>query len=154
MEADMGLLDDLARQATGGRDASGLGGLVSMVASNPQILSALTSLLSSRDSSVGGSAGLGGLLDAFQQKGLGNLVAGWVSTGQNPSLSAAQVADVLGPDTVGQFASKAGIPADKAGSLLAQLLPTAVDRLTPDGKLPDNDSVESSLGSLLSGLMK
>ena len=150
----MGFLDDLTRQAMGGRDTSGLGGLMSMVASNPQILTALTALLSSRDSSVGGSAGLGGLLDAFQQKGLGNLVSGWVSTGPNPPVSAAQITDVLGQDTVGQFASRAGVPTDQVGALLSQLLPAAVDRLTPEGKMPDGASLESSIGSLLSGLMR
>ena len=150
----MGFLDDLAGQATGGRDTSGLGSLMSMVTSNPQILTALTALLSSRDSSIGGSAGVGGLLDAFQQKGLGNLVAGWVSTGPNPPVSAAQVTDVLGQETVGQFASRTGIPTDQVGALLAQLLPAAVDRLTPDGKMPDSASLEGSIGSLLSGLMR
>ena len=150
----MGFLDDLARQATGGRDTSGLGSLMSMVTSNPQILTALTALLSSRDSSIGGSAGMGGLLDAFQRRGLGNLVAGWVSTGPNPPVSAAQVTDVLGEETVGQFASRAGVPTDQVGALLAQLLPAAVDRLTPDGKMPDSASLEGSIGSLLSGLMR
>ena len=36
----------------------GLGDLMNMVSKNPQILQALASLLSSRDTSVGGSGGL------------------------------------------------------------------------------------------------
>ena len=60
--------------------------------------------------------------------------------------------DVLGSDTVGQFASRAGVPTAEAGSLLAGLLPAVIDHLTPDGKVPETNSLEGSLKSLLSGL--
>jgi hypothetical protein len=39
-----------------------------------------------------------------------------------------------------------------SGSILAALLPAAIDHLTPDGKLPETTSLEGSLTSLLSGL--
>jgi uncharacterized protein YidB (DUF937 family) len=150
----MGFLDGLLKQATGGGQSGGsaLGGLVSMASKNPQILGALASLLSTRDASVGGSGGLGGLVSAFQSKGLGDMMSSWISTGPNPPISAAQMTDVLGGDTVGQFARKAGVPVGEAGSVLAGLLPAVIDHLTPDGKVPDTNSLESSLGSLLSGL--
>ena len=148
----MGLLDGLLKQAIGGggSDASGLGNLASMVASNPQIVAALAGLLSTRDTSVGGSAGLAGLVSAFQNKGLGDLMSGWVSSGPNPQVSAAQLSQVLGQDTLGQFASKAGVPVSDAGSILAGLLPAAIDQLTPDGNLPDTGSLEKSLAGLIS----
>lgn len=149
----MGFLDGLLKQAMGGKgDATGLGGLVSMVSKNPQILTALAGLLSTRDTSVGGNAGLGGLVGAFQKKGLGDMVSGWISTGPNPPISAAQMSDVLGQETLGQFASKAGVPVSEVGSLLAGLLPAAIDHLTPNGKVPETNALESSLKSLLSGL--
>jgi uncharacterized protein YidB (DUF937 family) len=149
----MGFLDGILKQVTGGQgDAGGLGALVSMASRNPQILMAVAGLLSSRDSSIGGSAGLAGLVDAFQKKGLGDVVSGWVSTGPNPSVSASQVTDVLGLETLTQFAAKAGVPVGEAGSLLAGLLPAAIDQLTPDGTVPDAGTLESSLSSLLSGL--
>jgi uncharacterized protein YidB (DUF937 family) len=149
----MGLFDQLVNQATGGQgNAGGLGGLISMVAANPQIATALAGLLSTRDTSVGGAGGLGGLLAAFQQHGLGDLVSSWVSTGPNPPVSADQVTQALGHDTLNQFATKAGIPASEAGSLLARILPAAVDHLTPNGQVPDTDSLENTLGSLLSRL--
>jgi uncharacterized protein YidB (DUF937 family) len=144
-------LDGLLNQAVGGQSDAGGPNVLAMVAKNPQILTALTSLLSTRADSIGGSGGLLGLVGAFQKKGLSDMISGWISTGPNPPVSAAQVTDVLGEDTLGQFASKAGVPASEASSLLARLLPTAVDRLTPDGKVPDGSSLESSLGSLLSG---
>ena len=149
----MGFLDGFLKQAMGGQgEAGGLGGLVSMVAKNPQIVSALAGLLSTRDASVGGSGGLGGLVGAFQNKGLGDMISGWISTGPNPPVSAAQLSDVLGQDTLAQFANKAGVPVSEAGSILAGLLPAAIDHLTPDGKLPETNALESSLSSLLSGL--
>ena len=139
----MGLLDNLMQQA---------GSLAGAAAKNPQAVAAILSLLSTRDTSVGGSGGLGGLVQTFQQKGLGDMIASWISTGPNPPISASQVTDVLGDETVGQFAKKAGVPVGEAGALLAGLLPTVIDHLTPDGKMPETDSFEGSLTSLLSGL--
>lgn len=148
----MGFLDGLVKQALGGQQGGGLGSLLEMATSNPQVMGALAGLLSTRDSSVGGSGGLGGLIGAFQQKGLGDMVSSWISTGPNPSISADQVKDVLGNDAISQFASKAGVPATEAGSLLAGLLPGVIDQLTPDGKVPETSSLENTLSSLLSGL--
>jgi uncharacterized protein YidB (DUF937 family) len=146
----MGFLEGLLKQATGGQTASPeLGNLMSMVSNNPQIVSALTALLSSRDSSVGGTGGLAGLVGAFQKHGLGDMIHGWISTGPNPPISPAQVTQVLGHDTVNDFATKAGVPASEASSVLAHLLPTAVDHLTPDGNLPATNTLENALGSLL-----
>ena len=151
----MGILDGILKQVMGGQGAgSGVGGLASMVSKKPQIVAALAGLLSTRDTSIGGSGGLGGLVGAFQKKGLGDMISGWISTGPNPPVSAAQVTDVLGPETVRQFATKAGVPVSEAGSLLAGLLPAAIDHLTPDGKVPATSSLESSLTSLLSGLKR
>jgi len=149
----MEFLDGLLKQAMGGQNnASGLSSVASMVANNPQILTALSSLLSTRDASIGGSGGLGALVGAFQQKGLGDVVSSWISTGPNPPVSAAQVTDVLGEETLGQFARKAGVPVSDAGSLLAGLLPAAIDHLTPGGTVPATNTLENSLTSLLSGL--
>ena len=149
----MGLLDGMLKQAMGGGQGGGaLGGLMAMVAQNPQILAAVAGLLSSRDTTVGGSGGLGGLIGAFQKKGLGDMISSWISTGPNPPITATQLTDVLGGDTMGQFARKAGVPTAEAGSILAGLLPNVIDKLTPDGKLPDTDSLESTLSSLLTKL--
>jgi len=151
----MGLFDSIVNQATGGQgNTGGLGGLLSMVASNPQIVSALAGLLSTRDTSVGGAGGLGGVISAFQQHGLGDVASNWVSNGPNPPVSADQVTQALGQDTISQFASKAGVPVSDAGSLLATLLPAAVDHLTPGGVVPDTHSLEHSLSSLVASLRR
>jgi len=147
----MGLLDGMLKQALGGGQGGGaLGGVMEMVAKNPQIIAAVAGLLSTRDSSVGGTGGLGGLIGAFQKKGLGDMISSWISTGPNPPITPTQLTDVLGDDTLGQFARKAGVPPAEAGSILAGLLPTVIDKLTPDGKTPDTDSLEGTLSSLLS----
>ena len=151
----MGMLDSLLQGALGGGQGQGgsaLGGLMDIVAKNPQIITAVAGLLSTRDTSVGGSGGLGGLISAFQGKGLGDMMSSWISTGPNPPISAAQVTDVLGGDTIAQFAGKAGVTTADAGSLLAGLLPNVVDQLTPDGRVPDPDSLENTLSSLLGKL--
>lgn len=151
----MGLLDNILGAAgaaqAGGAGSSPLGGLADMVMKNPQALGAIVSLLSGKDGSVGGTGGLGGLVSAFQSKGLGDMIGSWISTGPNPPVTASQITDVLGHDTVSQFAAKAGVPHGEAGGLLASLLPQVIDHLTPQGSMPAQDSLESALGGLLSG---
>ena len=142
----MGVLDDLLGKQ--------LGGLADTAMKNPQIISALVSLLSSKDASVGGTGGLGGLVQAFQGKGMGDMISSWISTGPNPPATADQITSVLGPQTLSQFAAKAGVSQGEAGGLLASLLPAMIDRLTPQGQVPPPNDLESSLGGLLSGLMK
>ena len=126
-----------------------LGGVAQLAAANPQLLSAITSLLSSRDASVGGTGGLGALVQAFQGGGLGDLVASWIGTGPNQPVSADQVSSVLGADTLSRFAAKAGIGQSEASSVLAGLLPDVINHLTPQGQLPDPDGLDNALGGLL-----
>jgi uncharacterized protein YidB (DUF937 family) len=138
----MGMLDDLL----GGQ----LGGLAEMAMKNPQAIAAVASLLSSKDASVGGTAGIGGLIQAFQGKGMGDMISSWIATGPNPPISSSQIADVLGQTTMTQFAAKAGVPHQEAGGLLASLLPAVIDQLTPQGQVPESNALESALGGLLS----
>jgi len=138
--------------ATNQQSGGGLSDLIGMAAKNPQIITAVVSLLSSRDNSVGGNAGLEGIMNQFQQKGLGDMMSSWISKGPNPPISAGQITDVLGQDTLQQFAAKAGVPHSQAGGILASLLPTVIDSVTPNGSVPDNNSLESTLESLLSKL--
>jgi uncharacterized protein YidB (DUF937 family) len=138
----MGLLDDLSKQ---------VGGLGGSALTNPQVIAAVVSLLSTHDSPVGGSGGLGALVQAFQGKGMGDLVSSWIATGPNPPATADQISSVLGAGTLEQFAARAGVSHGEAGGLLAALLPTVIDRLTPQGKVPDASALEPALGGLLSG---
>jgi hypothetical protein len=40
------------------------------------------------------------------------------------------------------------VPVSEAGSVLAGLLPAAIDYLSPDGKVPETSALENSLTSL------
>ncbi len=141
----MGLLDDVLGQG------GGLGNL-GQLARNPQVISAALALLNPKDPSVGGTSGLGGVLAAFTKAGLGHVVSLWVSTGPNPPVAPEQVDSALGPGTVDLFAQKAGLPLGEATSVLASVLPTLVDRLTPNGQVPAGNDLQNALGGLLSSL--
>ena len=80
--------------------------------------------------------GIGGLVSKFQQGGLGEIAQSWVGTGRNAPVSAAQLQNVLGPDLVQQLAAKTGMSPQDLAHKLAQVLPDVVDKLTPEGIIP------------------
>ena len=100
---------------------------------------------------LGQGGGLGGLVQAFQQKGLGDVVGSWVGTGQNLPVSPQQIQQVLGPQ-VAQVAAQHGLTTEAATSALSQLLPGLVDQLTPNGQLPAGNALEQGLSALRSKL--
>ncbi len=135
----MGLFDALT-SAVGSLMGSGGGGV------QGHLLQAATQLLG-KDSGIGG---LAGLVQAFQKNGLGEVVNSWVGTGQNLPISAEQIKQGLGSGLLEQLAGKAGLSADATSNQLASLLPNLVDKLTPEGKIPDSNLLEQGL-SLLRG---
>lgn len=110
-----------------------------------------TSLLHMINNTPGG---LSGMLQSFHDKGLGGLFSSWVSTGQNLPISADQIQHVLGSDQVKELAAKAGISPEVASTALSQLLPSMVDKLTPNGAMPQHSSLLEMGMSLLNGLEK
>jgi uncharacterized protein YidB (DUF937 family) len=98
--------------------------------------------------------GLSGLLQSFHDKGLGGLASSWVGTGQNLPITADQLQHVLGGDQVKQLAAKAGISPDAAGAALSQLLRTLVDKLMPNGQVPQHSSILEVGMSVLQSLRK
>ena len=98
--------------------------------------------------------GLGGLLQAFENKGMGDQVKSWVGTGANMPVSPDQVHSALGVDVISQIAAKLGVSPQTATSGLSQLLPSMVDKLTPQGQIPEHSSVMSMGMSVLEGLLK
>ena len=129
----MGLLDNLENQALGN---------VSGGSSNP-LASGLLQMIQNQP------GGLQGLVQTFHDKGMGGLVSSWVSSGPNPPISADQIHQVLGSDQVKALAAKAGINPDVAGTAIAALLPTLVDKLTPNGSVPDHNNVLEMASSML-----
>ncbi len=100
---------------------------------------------------LGQGGGLGGLVQAFKQKGLGDIVGSWVGTGQNLPVSPQQIQQALGPQ-VAQLAAQHGITADAATGMLSKILPGLVDQLTPNGQLPAGNALEQGLSALRSKL--
>jgi len=101
---------------------------------------------------VGGQkGGLNGLISQFKSKGLGDIVGSWVGTGKNLPVSAEQIQSVLGSDQIKNIASKLGISTNEVTSQLSNLLPQAVDKLTPDGKVPEGDIMSKGM-DMLGGL--
>jgi uncharacterized protein YidB (DUF937 family) len=80
--------------------------------------------------------GLGGLLNQFQQSGLGDIMKSWIGPGQNQPISPNQLGSVLGPQIIKVLAQKTGMSEQEIASHLSQILPNVVDKLTPNGRLP------------------
>ncbi|HEY3049864.1 MAG TPA: YidB family protein [Polaromonas sp.] len=154
----MGLLDSVLGAVMGGQQpqngetaAGGLGGLIGLVASNPQLLQAITGMLSND----GAQGGLGGLVAKFQQAGLGEVIGSWVGSGQNQAISGEQLTHVLGSDTLSGLAAKLGVSPDDAAGQLSGLLPGLIDHLTPQGQAPEGGLGNSGeLMGMLGGLLQ
>lgn len=127
----MGILDGLLGAVTG---KSG-GGV------ETQVLNAVVGML--------GSGGLNNLVDSFTKNGLGDVVSSWIGTGSNLPVSPDQILKGLGQQQVSQIASKVGIPTNEVTKLLAQVLPNAVDKVTPSGQIPTDDLLQAGLSMLL-----
>jgi len=80
--------------------------------------------------------GLAGVVSQFENRGLGPTVRSWVGTGANQPITAEQVQHVLGADLLQQLAAKSGHSVPDLAQKLAQILPQAVDQMTPQGVLP------------------
>ncbi len=102
----------------------------------------------------GGSegGGLQGMIQSFKDKGLGDIVSSWVGTGQNLPISGNQLNTGLGADLIGQLAAKVGIPPDVATSKLTEILPGIIDKLTPEGTVPDSGLLQQGLNFLRGNL--
>ena len=85
----------------------------------------------------GSQGGLSAIVAKLQQAGLGDQVKSWIGNGQNLPITAEQLQQVLGSDTVKQLAARFNIPVDQLAKVLAQQLPNAVDKASPNGKLPN-----------------
>ena len=97
--------------------------------------------------------GLAGLIERFQQGGLGELVSSWVSAGPNQPVSGDQLHAVLGDGMVSELSQQSGLEKGSVLEHLATLLPSLVDQATPDGQASADTDVSSNLLGSLSGLL-
>ena len=106
--------------------AGGLGGL----------LGQLTGSLGGASAGSVLSGGLGELVDRFKQSGHGDVADSWVGTGPNRDIAPPQLERAIGPDVLATLAQQTGLSREEILSRLSRDLPQAVDRYTPDGRLP------------------
>ena len=85
------------------------------------------------------SGGLGNLLSDLQRSGQGQAAQSWVGRGDNVPIQPDDLGRALGADTIDQLSQHTGMPRDDLLQGLSQNLPSFVDQLTPDGRLPTND---------------
>jgi uncharacterized protein YidB (DUF937 family) len=133
----MGLFDALAKQALGSFLGTGSG--------HPADL--LSSLLQE-------AGGLPGLMQRFQQAGLTEAFASWVSLGENRAVQPAQIEQALGSDAVAALAGRLGLDANTVLPLLTQFLPQVIDKLTPNGQMEDAQPSVDQLHRVLASVMK
>jgi len=133
----MGLLDDvLAMAGMGGAAQSQHAGTVSMIMdfiNSPQV------------------GGIAGLQRMFEQKGLGSVVSSWIGTGQNLPISADQLHNVLQGSALQGLAAKTGMDTTQLAGLFSQLMPHVVDKLTPNGQIPDASALSQMMKGLAAG---
>ncbi len=135
----MGLFDDIKAKAFGmvgesrGESSGLLKGVMEMLADKE-------------------GGGLGGLVQSFQQKGLGDIISSWIGTGQNFAISPDQIKEGLGSERLQNLAAKAGISPEEVTVKLSDLLPNLIDKLTPDGVIPEGGMLHKGLEFMKSKL--
>ena len=87
---------------------------------------------------VGGllSGGLGELIDRFKQSGQADTVDSWVNTGPNKQIGPSQVEQAIGSDVLETLSKQTGLSPEEILARLSRELPEAVDKYTPQGRLP------------------
>jgi uncharacterized protein YidB (DUF937 family) len=82
--------------------------------------------------------GLGSLVERFQQNGHGDVINSWIGSGQNQPITPDQLHQALGPDAVNNLSRMTGVSSQDLVSELSRVLPGIVDKLTPQGRMPDH----------------
>ena len=134
----MGMLDGIMGNVLGGL----LGGGANSQSQSPLMQAALQLLQQ--------HGGIGGVVDKFRNAGYASQADSWVSTGENQPIAPDALQQVLGSGAVGDIAQRLGLSNSAVAGGLAALLPQLIDRMTPQGAVPDNqhDLVSQALAML------
>jgi uncharacterized protein YidB (DUF937 family) len=127
----MSIFDEISGLMSGGGGLSDAG--------KGNIGNALTGVLQSQ-----GINGISGLVQRFEQSGLGAQASSWVGNGANQPVSAGHIEQALGPNVLGAIAGHFGIDPGQASQMLSQHLPGIVDHMTPNGTASGNDESEDA----------
>ncbi|MBD2810897.1 DUF937 domain-containing protein [Xenorhabdus sp. Vera] len=98
---------------------------------------------------VEGQGGISGLIEKFSQQRLDYTIHSWISSDENLPVHADQLSSIFGSDTIQQLAEKIEIDPSEASSLLLEHLPDLIDKVTPNGVVPENLDLKSAGMNLL-----
>jgi uncharacterized protein YidB (DUF937 family) len=87
--------------------------------------------------------GLSDLLDRFNQSGQSGVADSWVSTGPNKDVAPHQVEQAVGPDVLDALSQQTGLSKEEILQRLSRELPKAVDKYTPQGRLPTQEELST-----------
>ena len=120
------MLRGLGQSSPGSAEQSGLGGLLGRLKD------------SLGNAGAGGllSGGLGELVDRFTQTGHGDVANSWVGTGPNKQVTPSQLEQAIGPDVLDTLTKQTGLAREELLARLSRELPNAVDKYTPQGRVP------------------
>ncbi len=130
-----------------------LGGMLSGLTGNEGLdPGKVTSAVGDLFASKGGTDGLIGTLRAG---GLGGAVDSWVSTGANQAVDPHQLGAALGPETTAKLAQDTGLSIPALLPMLASILPTIINHVTPNGQVPAAGSSAGlgDIGGLIGGAL-
>ncbi|MBU5612877.1 YidB family protein [Geomonas azotofigens] len=135
----MGIFDDVVGKVLGKSSESG--------GESSGLLKGVMDILTDKE-----GGGLSGLVQSFQQKGLGDTISSWIGTGQNTPISPEQIEEGLGSERIQNLAAKAGMSTEEVTAMLSEQLPDIVDKITPDGVVPEGGFLDKGLEFLKSKL--
>lgn len=92
------------------------------------------------------NGGASGLLGKLQQGGLGDAVSSWIGQGENQTVDSGSLENALGSGTIASLAQKSGLDNSAVSGLLAQFLPSIIDKITPNGQAEEADGFDLSDG--------
>jgi uncharacterized protein YidB (DUF937 family) len=88
------------------------------------------------------------VLAKLKDSGIAEQVQSWIGKGENKPVTADQVSQALGPDHLDKIARQTGKTPQQAAQTMADKLPTMVDKLSPDGHLPDPQSIKANMANM------
>jgi uncharacterized protein YidB (DUF937 family) len=136
----MNFIDDLKQKAMSSVTGS-------IAGSNPEAAAVLAAIENH-------PGGVSGLVQSFHDNGLGGVVNSWIGTGANQSITPEQIQQVMGSGPMQAMAQKLGISPEEASKKLSQMLPTVIDKLTPNGSVPSGSNLMDIGKNLLSSFGK
>jgi uncharacterized protein YidB (DUF937 family) len=109
-----------------------------------EMFNSATNALAKPDGAGGAGGLLGGglseLLDQFTKNGQGEAAESWIGPGPNKEISPPELKQAIGQDVLAMLVKQTGLSQEELLARLSRELPTAVDKYTPDGRLPPREA--------------